>query len=296
MNIELISRDTNTNQLLSYEDLPEWYKDNNFLKKGYRKHNESIIYYIKSLFKIHNELINIYTHLIPAIVFFFLIIYSNIYNIVGNNIGDNIVLNIFLISDFICFLFSSIMHTFYPYSEKIANILSRLDYFGISLAILGFYTIFIYYAFYCHELIQIIYYIISYLLGILTIMITCFSKYSDLNDYKYIRAIIFCLFTLSILIPIFHRIFEVYDNEAKIILELKYSTLTALFVGLSLFFYISKIPERFINKNYINYIFTSHQIFHILNSTGLFLFYLGLSNIYKEHEKLHCKLFHNFIM
>ncbi len=282
-------------KLLTYDELPEWYQDNENLVCGYRPCNQSFCYYLKSVIKIHNEFVNIITHLIPAIIFFILIIYSNIIRMVGDNIGDNIALNIFLFSEFLCFFLSSIMHTFYPYSEKVCNILIRLDYFGISLSILGFYTIFIYYAFYCHEAIQIAYYSVSYTLGIITIVTNCFSRFAIPICYKTVRAMVFFGFCASILIPLFHRIIEDYDNEPAFTIEFKYSTLTGILVGLSLFFYITQIPEKYTKQKVFNYIFTSHQIFHVLSFSGIFLFYMGLFDIYHQHEELDCSIISQFL-
>lgn len=295
INYEEYLLENNHNKLLTYDELPEWSKHNKYLKYGYRLPNQSFCYYFKSIFKIHNEIINIITHLIPAIIFFILIIYSNINHIVGNNIGDNIALNMFLFSEFLCFFISSIMHTFFPYSEKVCNILIRLDYFGISLSILGFYTIFIYYAFYCHEIIQIVYYTVSYTLGIITIITNCFSRFAIPYRYKMLRAMVFFSFCGSILIPLFHRILEDYDNEAAFSIELKYSTLTGILVGLSLFFYITHIPEKYTKQKIFNYVFTSHQIFHVLSFSGIFLFYIGLFDIYRQHEKLDCSIISQFL-
>ena len=63
-----------------YDELPEWYRDNKYIRKGYRGWNRSCIYYIKSIFKWHNETLNIWSHLLGAIIFILLAIYTFIYN------------------------------------------------------------------------------------------------------------------------------------------------------------------------------------------------------------------------
>ena len=283
-------------QLPSYYQLPRWYQDNEHLEHGYRPSNQSFCYYLKSIFKIHNETLNVWTHLIPAIIFLILLVYSNVKHIVGDNIGDNIALNVYLLSVFLCFLFSSIMHCFHPYTEAVCHKLVKLDYFGISIAILGFYTIFIYYAFYCHERNQIIYYTLCNVLGIITIVTNCFSKFSISNQHRKLRAIVFFSFCASILVPLIHRIIEDYDNEAGFYVEFKYSTVTGILVGLSLFFYITKIPEKYLNRGIFNYIFTSHQIFHVLSFAGLFLFYIGLFDIYRVHKNVDCLIIRKYFI
>ena len=62
----------------TYNDLPDFYKDNEYIKKGYLLNCDSIIKAIKSLFCLHNESINIWSHLLGAIFFIGLICYTAI--------------------------------------------------------------------------------------------------------------------------------------------------------------------------------------------------------------------------
>lgn len=52
--------------LISYEELPVWHQDNPFIRKGYRPISRSTMACLRSLAFLHNETLNIYTHLIPA--------------------------------------------------------------------------------------------------------------------------------------------------------------------------------------------------------------------------------------
>ena len=63
----------------TYNDLPEFYKDNEYIKKGYLINCDSIIKAIKSLFCLHNETINIWSHILGAIFFLGLIFYTTIF-------------------------------------------------------------------------------------------------------------------------------------------------------------------------------------------------------------------------
>lgn len=63
----------------TYNDLPDYYKDNEYIKKGYLLYCDSICKAIKSLFCMHNESINIWSHLLGAIFFIFLIGYTAIF-------------------------------------------------------------------------------------------------------------------------------------------------------------------------------------------------------------------------
>lgn len=57
--------------LLSFDEMPEWFKreSNQWILYGYRPISGSIYTSLYSLSYIHNESVNIYTHLIPAALF-----------------------------------------------------------------------------------------------------------------------------------------------------------------------------------------------------------------------------------
>jgi adiponectin receptor len=63
----------------TYNDLPDYYKDNEYIRKGYLLYCDSIFKALKSLFHLHNESVNIWSHLLGAIFFFCLILYTAIF-------------------------------------------------------------------------------------------------------------------------------------------------------------------------------------------------------------------------
>ena len=63
----------------TYNDLPDYYKDNEYIKKGYLLYCDSIIKALKSLFCLHNESINVWSHLLGAILFICLVCYTAIF-------------------------------------------------------------------------------------------------------------------------------------------------------------------------------------------------------------------------
>lgn len=63
----------------TYNDLPDFFKDNEYIRKGYLINCNSKLKALKSLFYLHNETVNIWSHLLGAIFFFCLIWYTAIY-------------------------------------------------------------------------------------------------------------------------------------------------------------------------------------------------------------------------
>ena len=70
-----------TNYILigSYYETEEFMKDNEYIKNGYRINCDSLWKCFKSLFVIHNESINIWSHLLGSLFIFFLIFYTMIF-------------------------------------------------------------------------------------------------------------------------------------------------------------------------------------------------------------------------
>ena len=56
-------------QVLDWDDLPTWMQIDPFIRRGYRRELNSFHACLRSLFYLHNELINTWSHLIPAMVY-----------------------------------------------------------------------------------------------------------------------------------------------------------------------------------------------------------------------------------
>ena len=63
----------------SFEEAPKFMQDNEYIKTGYLLNCTDFKKTFKSLFMCHNETVNIWSHLLAAIFFFFLIFYTSIF-------------------------------------------------------------------------------------------------------------------------------------------------------------------------------------------------------------------------
>ena len=59
-------------RILTFKEAHFWKKDNEYLLTGYRKNHNTIKKILKSIKTKHNELINVWTHLIPTILLYFI--------------------------------------------------------------------------------------------------------------------------------------------------------------------------------------------------------------------------------
>jgi adiponectin receptor len=272
--------------LLTKDEIPEWCQDNEYIIKGYRKCEMDYKYYLKSIFQFHNETLNIWTHLIGALLFIGLGIYTFSNHIVTNYWGDFIAIGVFLFTVIFCFSASFIMHCWYPMSEETCNCLLKADYFGISLLILGSYGPFIYYAFYCQESIQWIYYIIVNILGLITIILTWLPVF-HLPKYRGYRALSFALFISSVVCPIIHRIVLSPKNQNDFAIELEYYVLSLFLYLIGGFFFVKRYPENNYQNNCTMH-FSSHKIFHFFTILGALVTYIGIIRTHKVSKNITC--------
>lgn len=97
-------------RLKNWDEIPSWQQDNEYILTGYRQPTASFALCLQSLARLHNETVNIYSHLAGAAFFSIAPIYY--YQILIANYKratreDIIVFSTFFYGVAICFLLSS---------------------------------------------------------------------------------------------------------------------------------------------------------------------------------------------
>ena len=287
MNSELLPN----NEYLSYDEIPDWYKDNKYILTKYRNTNRGFKYYLFSIFKLHNETLNIWTHLIGSILFIAIGIYTNFHFNLKRYWSQYICINLYIVSIFLTFLFSSLMHTFYPHNSDMCKKLQKLDYIGINIQIFSSMATFIYFAFYCERMIQIIYYLLILGMGFVNTLITTLNILTS-SRYRWVRLTSFMSCIALFLIPIIHRSLLNNNNiiEKKTFSEeLVYFTISTFIFLISLLVFVFRIPEKLSPGKY-DICLHSHQIFHILVVIGSFILYQGFINVMEKDNSIICQL------
>lgn len=146
--------------LLSYYELPEWYKDNEFIRHGYRPVSGSVRACLSSWFGLHTETINIYSHLIPSVLF--LLLEAGVFRYLqfkypNVTLGDQLVFAIFLQSATICLGFSAAYHTLLNHSHAVCGRWLQFDFVGIIVLTLGMFVSGISMVFYCERALKQVY-------------------------------------------------------------------------------------------------------------------------------------------
>jgi len=258
--------DTNAvrNTTLTWLEIPEWQRDNGYILTGYRRVQNSWRGCLASVFGyLHNETVNIHSHLGGALLFIaFMCTFHQVYFVHYDSatVTDVTMFMIFLASAVFCLFCSAFYHTFSVHSQKIAARCHAADYVGIVVLIVGSFFPAIYYGFYCER-----YYKISYLALICSAGLG--AAYIVLNPeygkptHRGARTAVFIALGLSAVVPVSHLMLT--HGVRKLCYEMGFHwllTSAVLYISGALL-YANRIPER-LSPGTFDYFFSSHQIFH----------------------------------
>ncbi|VEL24199.1 unnamed protein product, partial [Protopolystoma xenopodis] len=152
-------------QVVHHGSLPAWLKDNDFLVRWHRPQLDSIIDCFKSIFRIHTETGNIWTHLLGCGSFVAILVYIIFQSEHYVQWQDKAVQSAFFVGAVLCLGFSCLFHTLYCHSEAIGKLFNKLDYCGIAVLTMGSFVPYLYYSFYCSFWPKIIYLLLIIALG-----------------------------------------------------------------------------------------------------------------------------------
>lgn len=143
-----------------WDDLPAWQQDNHYIVSGYRPESASFAKSFASLGYLHNESVNIFSHLIPGVGFVFLAF--ALYKVVVPRYesitqGDVLAFACFFAGAAFCLGMSATYHAICNHSHLVARFGNKLDYVGIVFLITGSFIPSVYYGFYCFPRLQEIY-------------------------------------------------------------------------------------------------------------------------------------------
>jgi len=255
--------------------LPHWLQDNDFLIWGHRPPLPSFSACFRSIFRIHTETGNIWTHLIGCLAFVTLAVYTLVWSELQTE--ERWVFAAFFAGAILCLGFSCVFHTVHCHSETVGKLFSKLDYVGISFLILGSLVPWLYYSFYCQYQPKVIYLSVAAVLGVSAIVVSLWDEFAE-PEYRSLRAGVFIAFGLSGAIPAIHyAVMEGWMN-AITYASLGWLILMGALYILGALLYAGRIPERYFPGK-CDIWFQSHQIFHVLVIAAAFVHYQGLSEM-----------------
>lgn len=265
--------------------LPDWLKDNDFLHYHHRPPLPSFRTCFKSIFRIHTETGNIWTHLLGCLAFIIIAICFLVHSIMSRDDWQEIVAYMmFFLGAILCLGFSCLFHTLYCHSSQVAKIFSKLDYSGITFLIVGSFVPWLYFGFYCDKIARYTYLVCIISLGAVCLFVALRDTFG-LPKYRPLRAGLYVALGLSGVVPAIHY---VSINSFIIAIEgggLGWMLLMACLYILGAVLYAIRVPERFFPGK-CDIWFQSHQIFHVLVLAAAFVHYHGINTMAAYREEI----------
>ncbi|XP_075243032.1 adiponectin receptor protein-like isoform X2 [Convolutriloba macropyga] len=270
-----------TTKLIAHAALPEWLKDNDFLHQNHRPPIPCIATCFRSVFAIHSETVNIWTHLIGSLIlvgitFWFFVRPSN----VPYTWQKILVFLAFFLSAVACMTFSWLYHTLYCHSAQMSSLFSKLDYSGIAILILGSFVPWLYYGFYCDQAHMMFYIGTMVVLSTCSIILCMWDRMSS-PVYRPLRTGTFVALGLSGVVPFGHSVLKHGLEHTKFPYLV---TVALLYIGGALI-YAFRVPERFLPGK-LDIWGHSHQIFHVMVVMAAIVHYNGIITMADDRIKI----------
>lgn len=276
--------------LCHWDSLPEWRRDNHFIHSGYVRETNSLKRSLHSLTYLHNETVNIYTHLIPSssvilglsalpiilgLGLFFEdeittaetaannLLHKYIQFYLSTDVTDAISAGIFLLGVATCMGLSAIYHTLTSHSHAVASFGNQLDYLGIVVLIVASMVTLTHYSFIDQSILfRSAFWSITGVLGTICAVVSVKPSFRT-PEWRPFRASMFVAFGFSGVVPLLASCYLFGTDSTWSRLSQGWLLTEAVLYISGAILYALRIPECFAPGKY-DYFGHSHQIFHVL--------------------------------
>jgi adiponectin receptor len=239
--------------------------ENEFVHTGYRPPSNSVPKSARGIWAVHNETINIWSHIIGCVMFLAIPIYVFTTEIPPRyqvaTAEDIAVCTAYFVGVAICFFLSATYHTLSNHSLRYHSFTVQLDYLGILILMYTAMIPLIYYGFVCDHRLRNIYWALVSVLAGLCALSTMHPRFHT-PKAKQLRGAFYSAFGASSFAPIIHAV-AIYGWEVqKDRMGLIWWALVAVFNLIGVFAYGLKVPERLFPGRF-DIVGQSHQILHV---------------------------------
>ncbi|KAF1828931.1 HlyIII-domain-containing protein [Decorospora gaudefroyi] len=251
--------------ILLWDELAPWQQDNHYIRSGYRAQSNSYSKSWKSLGYLHNETVNIYSHLIGAalaaisgVALYYIL--EPRYETATRE--DVCAFGCYFAGAVACMGMSATYHTIQNHSHPVAAWGNKLDYLGIVFLIWGSFVPVLYYTFGDEVELRRGYWAMITTLAAGT-SVACIHPSFRTPALRPFRALMFVLMGLSAVFPVLHGV-KLYGVEhLRESVGLDWVLLQGVLYIAGAAIYAARIPEKWSPGKYDIW-GSSHQIFHVL--------------------------------
>lgn len=302
--------------LYTIDEVPYYLRDNAYVRRYYRAYY-STKQCLQSLFHLHNETLNIWTHLLGGLVFTVLGVglFTRVL-IPEYKAGNSFVVNVneaehvfhlarakdpqqrtawplwifgfYSFSCLMCMACSTFFHLFLAHmSEHFYGWAHAFDYFGITFLVVGSFLPFCFYVFSCQPEYRNLYLGMICSLGVIGLLGPFYRKWTS-TAFATKKTLFYVLFVGSGLFPIAHMCTLPHDVGLPYVRGLL--TMMALY-GVGVMVYAFKVPEIFF-PGVFDVFGSSHQIWHLCVFGAALTHFLNAVKMYNNADQLVCDMEH----
>lgn len=276
-----------TNGLLTFDELPDGWRDNPYILRGYRFCRTSCEC-ITSSVRLHNETANIWTHALGFVFILALAIYEMPSTETWQALSwiDRIPVIVFILAALKCLFCSVTWHTFCNIAHlHIKQRMSCVDYTGITVLIAASIVTTIHATLYCHPVARTLYTMLTSAFGIGGVLFTWTPSF-DSPEARHTRVIFFVSFALSGVVAAMHSM--LYRSPLEVVHFYLPVVKSLLCYAIGIVFYAFLIPERWMRGTIIDYIGASHNFWHLCVFAGIYYHYKATMLLFDEATSYVC--------
>ncbi|KAG5490706.1 hypothetical protein JKF63_00828 [Porcisia hertigi] len=289
------------------QDVPIYLRENMYILRGYRA------YYtgkqcIQSLFSMHNETINIWSHLIGVLFFLGMIAHLFTHHIIPEYLSGNvfhqenrtahpvlvdgartawpfIIFGAFSFACVMCLLCSACFHTFLCHmSEDLYHRMHALDYYGITFLVVGSFLPFCFYTMSCAPEWRNAYLSMIGTFGVVGLIGPFFRHWTS-EAFATKKIIFYVCMAGSGIIPTVHISQMIpLDISAPYVKGL---LLMLTLYGVGVFIYAFRIPEA-LSPGTFDLYFSSHQVWHLCVLGAAITHFYNCVSMYVNRQMIVC--------
>ncbi|KAH9578247.1 AdipoR/hemolysin-III-related [Trypanosoma melophagium] len=287
--------------LYTFDQIPEHLADNRYIISGYRV-NYTTHMCLRSIFSLHNETFNIWTHLIGYVIFIVVIFFffavvlipslwetqqqeknSSTPEASVTNWVTVLILSAFSFGCLMCMFCSTLFHTFIPHENMVLYEWAHsLDYFGITFLVVGSFLPFCYFSFSCEPFWRWTYLTMISLFGVGGVLGPFFRQWTQ-QQYAKRKILFYVCMVGSGFFPIIHMYVLIPGNVASSYVEGLLLMMTLYGVGVVV--YVFQIPEFFFPGQF-DIFFSSHQIWHVFVLAAAFVHFFNCISMYVNFRRM----------
>ena len=246
-------------EYLGYVDIPDWMQDNDLIKEYYRP-QMSFGLALATLFQLHNETVNVWSHLLGLFTFTFLTVWFRMS-------WPGLVFQLALLYTLAA---SVSAHLMYVVNKDFCRVLWRLDHMGIAISCTGAFFPICFYNF--ETRLATIYVAITCFITVFVIACSLFDRFHTMAFRPY-RVAIQLLFPVWAVVPLAHAFYVSNESQRNNLLIVVGAIIVEI-IGAIIF--ISRVTERYFRVDLIG---SSHNIMHcvVLIGHGMFFYAINAS-------------------